>query len=267
MDAWFPWWAVTIGVAAVVLGWDFIRARRRPDARAPVAWWLGQIAVTAVLGTAFAHGGAGAEFFVEWAASWSRCLDLVVVLAVGSVAVAEALKWHVVLLAVGCALVLRAVLSFSTGGARWPVAVFGAAVLGAGWWWFRRSEHPEPSAPAAPAPWLVLAGAGVAGAVFALSAGRGSPEHAAVLCCAAVPALLGARAAFGLVDRALHRMPASVPAALLACTGAKAVLVGVLAPVDAGVGPAVLTALTAGAAFAFGAVTAARARAVPDGAA
>ncbi|MCX2730320.1 hypothetical protein OOZ19_08715 [Saccharopolyspora sp. NFXS83] len=260
MDAWFPWWATTIGVAAVVLGWDFFRARRNPGARAPVQWWLGQLGVTAALGAAFAHGGSGAEFLAEWAASWSRCLDLVVLLAVGAVAVAETLKWHVVLLAVGCALVLRAVLTFSTGGGRWPVAVFGAAVLGAGWWWFRRAEHPDPSAPAAPAPWLVLSGAGVAGAVFALSAGRASPELGAALCCAAVPALLGARAAFGFVNRALHRMPAIVPAALLACIGAKAVLVGVLAPAGAGLQLAVLTALTAGAVLALGALTTVRTR-------
>lgn len=267
MGAWFPWCATTIGFAAVVLGWDFRRVRRNPDARSPVLWWTGQLVLTAALGATLAHGGSGAEFLAEWAASWSRCLDLVVLIAVGAASVAETVKWNAVLLAVGCALVLRAALAFSTGGVRWPVAVFGAAVLGAGWWWFRRAEYPDLGAPAAPAPWLVLVGAGVAGAVFALSAGRGSPEHAAALCCAAVPALLGARAAFGLVDRALRRMPAIVPAALLACIGAKEVLVGVLVPAGTGVGPTVLTALTTGAAFALGAVTAARSRAVPDGAA
>lgn len=264
MDAWFPWWATAIGLAVAVLGWDFLRIRRNPSSRAPALWWIGQLGLAVVLGAAFAHGGSGAEFFAEWAASWSRSLDLVVLLAVGTVTAAETVKWNAVLLAVGCALALRAVLAFSPGGGRWPVALFGVAVLGAGWCWFRRAEQAVAAPPTTPAPWLVLVGAGAAGAVFALSAAGGSPDDGAAMFCAAVPALLGARAAFGVVDRALRRMPPIVPAVLLAFIGVKSVLIGVLAPPGAGVELAVLTVLTAGAAFALGTITTGRARAAPE---
>ncbi|WP_243795332.1 hypothetical protein [Saccharopolyspora gloriosae] len=64
-QAWFPGWALMIGLAVAVLDGNLVRMRRNPAARAPVLWWIGQPGITVVLGETFTHGGSGAEFFAE----------------------------------------------------------------------------------------------------------------------------------------------------------------------------------------------------------